>query len=76
MLEGLKPPTRTHGTCKVGVIANTLEAKDRVILLAAVDNAKEWPVKTLSKALNERGLQISDSPLYNHRAKTCACFRS
>jgi hypothetical protein len=76
MLEGLKPPTRTNGTCKVGVIANTLEAKDRVILLAAVDNAKEWPVKTLSKALNERGLQISDSPLYNHRAKTCACFRS
>jgi hypothetical protein len=76
MLEGLKPPRRTHGTCKVGVIANTLEAKDRVILLAAVDNAKEWPVKTLSKALNERGLQISDSPLYNHRAKTCACFRS
>jgi hypothetical protein len=76
MLEGLKPPRKTHGTCKVGVIANTLEAKDRVILLAAVDNAKEWPVKTLSKALNERGIQISDSPLYNHRAKTCACFRS
>jgi hypothetical protein len=76
MLEGLKPPRKTHGTCKVGIIANTLEAKDRVILLSAVDNAKEWPVKTLSKALNERGLQISDSPLYNHRAKTCACFRS
>jgi hypothetical protein len=54
----------------------TLEPKDRDILLAAVDNVKDWPVKTLSKALNERGLQISDSPLYNHRAKTCACFRS
>jgi hypothetical protein len=76
MLEGMKPPTKTHGTCKVGLVAMTLEPKDRDILLAAVDNAKEWPVKTLSKALNERGLQISDSPLYNHRAKTCACFRS
>jgi hypothetical protein len=76
MLEGMKPPTKTHGTCKVGLVAMTLEPKDRDILLGAVENAKEWPVKTLSKALNERGLQISDSPLYNHRAKTCACFRS
>jgi hypothetical protein len=76
MLEGMTPPTKTHGTCKVGLIANTLEPKDSEILLAAVANAKDWPVKTLSKALSERGLQISDSPLYNHRAKACACFRS
>jgi predicted HTH domain antitoxin len=76
MLEGLKPPTRTHGSCKVGIIANTLEAKDKEILLSAVANLADWPIKTLAKALADRGIQISDSPLYNHRAKTCACFRS
>ena len=76
MLEGMNPPTKTHGTCKVGTIGNTLEPKDKEILFAAVANEKDWPVKTLSKALAERGLQISDSPLYNHRAKACACFRS
>lgn len=66
---------RTHGSCKVGDIAKTLEEKDKKILLAAVANSQEWPIKTLAKALAERGIQISDSPLYNHRAKTCACYR-
>ena len=76
MLEGMRPPTKTHGSCKVGTIAQTLEAKDRDILLDAVANVNDWPIKTLAKALSNRGLRISDSPLYSHRAKTCACFRS
>jgi hypothetical protein len=75
MLEGLKPPTKTHGTCKVGIIADSLEPEDRKTLLDAVANVQDWPIKTLAKALGERGLQISDSPLYNHRGKTCACYR-
>lgn len=75
MLEGLTPPSRTRGTCKVGIVGSTLDAKDRQILFEAVANGKDWPVKTLANALAERGIQISDSPLYNHRAKTCACFR-
>jgi hypothetical protein len=75
MLEGLKPPTKTHGTCKVGIIADSLESEDRKTLLDAVANVQDWPIKTLAKALGERGLQISDSPLYNHRGKTCACYR-
>ena len=76
MLEGLKPPTKIHGSCKVGVVAKTLDEKDKDILFTAVANQKDWPVKALVKALSERGIQISDSPIYNHRAKTCACFRS
>jgi hypothetical protein len=76
MLEGLKPPTKTHGSCKVGLIAASLEPKDKDILLSAVANVNDWPIKTLAKALGDRGIQISDSPLYSHRAKTCACFRS
>lgn len=75
MLEDLKPPSRLHGTCKVGIIADRLEEKDRKILLDAVLDKENWPVKTLAKALSDRGVQISDSPIYNHRAKTCVCFR-
>lgn len=75
MLEGLTPPSKFIGTCKVGSIAADLDEKDKQILLDAVADIVNWPVKSLSKALSERGIQISDSPIYNHRAKTCACYR-
>lgn len=76
MLEGMTPPPRTGTTCKVETISRTLEDKDKKILIEAVNDQARWSVKNLIKALNERGLQISDTPIYNHRAKTCACFRS
>lgn len=76
MLEGLTPPPPNARTCKVGSVAATLSDTDKDILLKAVMDADNWPVKTLSRALSERGLQISDSPIYNHRSKACACFRN
>lgn len=76
MLEGLTPPPRASGTCKVETVSRNLDDKDKKILLDAVADQARWPVKKLIQALNERGLQISDTPIYNHRAKTCACFRS
>jgi hypothetical protein len=75
MLEGLTPPVRNAGTCKVATVSATLSDDDRKIFLAAVSDKSNWPIKTLAKALNERGLLISDSPLTNHRAQTCVCFR-
>lgn len=75
MLEGLKPPNKISGTCKVSTLAATLNEADKKILLEAIANKEEWPIKTLSKALSERGLQISDTPLTSHRAKACVCFR-
>jgi hypothetical protein len=74
MLEGLTPP-KSRGTCKVNTVAVTLNDKDRDIFLVAVMDSENWPVKSLCKALSDRGIQISDSPIYNHRGKTCACFR-
>ena len=73
MLEDLKPPTAKR-SCKVGVIAATLTDKDKEILFSAIADAENWPIKALSRALGERGLIISDSPLNNHRAKACVCF--
>lgn len=75
MLENMKPPAKNRGSCKVGAIAERLDPANRQILFDAIANSDEWPVKSLAKALTDRGLQISDTPLYAHRAKSCACFR-
>lgn len=75
MLEDLKPPTPFKGSCKVGQIMLTLNEVDQEILSAAIFDSANWPVKTLSRALTEKGLQISDTPITSHRFKNCACFR-
>lgn len=73
MLEGLTPPAAKR-SCKVATVAATLSDKDKEILLKAIADTDSWPIKSLSRALNERGIQLSDSPLTNHRAKACVCF--
>jgi hypothetical protein len=75
MLEDLRPPTSFRGSCKVGVIMETLSTTDQEILTAAIFDTANWPVKTLSRALAEKGIQISDTPITSHRFKNCACFR-
>jgi len=76
MLEDLKPPTDPRGSCKVATVLESLSKADQDILTAAIFDANNWPIKTLSKALSNRGLQISDTPLTSHRSKNCACFRN
>ena len=75
MLEGLTPPPKFNGNCKVATIAKELEEKDKEIFMTAVQDSQAWGVKTLVRALADRGISISDSPIYNHRGKTCACYR-
>jgi hypothetical protein len=74
MLEGLKPPQLNKRSCKVGTILERLVESDKKILTEAIEDTVNWPIKSLSKALKELGVAVSDSPLYNHRAKNCACF--
>jgi hypothetical protein len=73
MLEGLTPPGQLR-SCKVGQIASTLDDSDRKILLDAVASS-DWPIKSLSRALQQRGIVISDTPLTNHRKQSCVCFQ-
>jgi hypothetical protein len=75
MLEDLTPPGALRGSCKVETIMQTLSESDRKILNAAIFDINQWPVKTLSRALGDKGIQISDTPLTSHRLKNCACFR-
>ena len=72
MLEGLKPPTRQL-PCRVATILEQLSKEDQVILQSAIADAFNWPTKTLAKELKKRGLDISDTPIYKHRAKGCSC---
>jgi hypothetical protein len=73
MLEDLTPPVRSYA-CKVKTIAETLDPKDRTILLSAIDNP-DWAYKTLSNELAKRGVQLIDTTISRHRNKRCACFR-
>ena len=73
MLEDLTPPI-TGRSCKVATVIETLDAKDREILLKAIEDRDTWPIKTLSRELRKRGIELSESPLGNHRSKNCVCF--
>lgn len=75
MLEDLTPPSKHKGTCRVAAVVETLSDKDSEILFAAIADKENWPIKTLSKALQAKGLRISDTPLTSHRAQTCVCYR-
>jgi hypothetical protein len=75
MLEDLRPPSKNSGSCKVAAVIETLSDADAKILLGAIADRENWPIKTLSKALQAKGLRISDTPLTSHRAQTCICYR-
>lgn len=71
MLEDMKPESARR-TCKVGQVLEELSPTDKAILVKAIFSP-EWTVKGLSRALIARGIQLSESPLTNHRNKSCAC---
>lgn len=75
MLENLRPPEKFKGSCKVATEAQKLSESDQKILFDAVADRESWPVKTLARELSNLGIQISDSPITSHRAKSCACYR-
>ena len=72
MLENLTPPQPKLSPCKVREVLDSLEKKDRDILVAALADPN-WGHKPLARALSERGIRISDSPIRNHRSKGCSC---
>ena len=66
MLEGLKPPVKHHKTM-IEVIAEQLEEKDKKIFYDAL-NDPEWSGAALSKALKDRGIQLSPSAIHRYRS--------
>jgi hypothetical protein len=74
MLENLQPPVKKT-PCKVRDLLETLEPADAEILEAAVLDSARWKIKTLADELNNRGVEISETPLAKHRARNCSCWK-
>lgn len=72
MLEDLAPAAREL-SCAVRKVQNRLDDADKTILDRALGDEDAWPAKTLSKALADKGLLISDGPIRKHRAGRCSC---
>lgn len=74
MLEDLKI-TRIRRTCKVGKFYESLNESDKLIFDSAIVGAGIG-MRALAAELSARGFQVSETPLYAHRNKSCGCFRA
>jgi hypothetical protein len=72
MLEDLTPPVKEL-PCAVRKILDRLDESDQKILINALSDEDTWPAKTLSRALNDKGLTVSDGPIRKHRSNRCSC---
>lgn len=72
MLEDLTVPKRLR-SCKAREVKDSLDAGDSEIL----DNliaSHDWPIKTLEKALAEKGIMLGEGVIRKHRHKLCGCY--
>lgn len=72
MLEGLTPPVRVL-PCAVRSLREAFSESDLAIFDKALADPSAWPNRTLARALNERGVVITDGPIGRHRSGTCSC---
>jgi hypothetical protein len=54
-------------------VLETLDAKDKKIFEVAIQSFDLWPARTLSNALKQRGLVLSDGAIAQHRKGSCSC---
>lgn len=73
MLEGMEPQVKKQ-SCKVRTVLDSLEAKDREILIQALTD-NQWSAGALSRELTKRGIPISEKPIMAHKRKGCSCAR-
>lgn len=72
LLDGLEPHKKARN-CRVRSWLGELEQKDADILASALKSPDLWPAKTLSNALKQRGVLLSDSAITHHRSQACSC---
>ena len=73
MLEGMKPQVKKQ-SCKIRTVLDSLEAKDREILIQALADT-QWTASALARELTNRGISISEKPVMAHKRKGCSCAR-
>lgn len=72
LLDGLEPHKKAR-PCRVRTVLAELDKKDLAILETALLSVDLWPARTLSVALKQRGVLLSDSAITHHRTKACSC---
>jgi hypothetical protein len=72
VLEDLTLPTLVR-PCKVRNVKTGLDDAD-VKRLDNLIESPDWPIKTLERALAEKGILLSESVIRKHRMKSCGCF--
>ncbi len=75
MLENLQPPTRSY-SCRVRSVIDSLEGKDREILIDALADTETWGALPLATALQNRGVDLKQEVIRRHRMNVCSCSRT
>ena len=76
MLEHLQQTKRGNygpGNCKVQFILESLDDKDRDILLTVLDDVNNYSTHGIFAGLRSAGLMIGYGTLDRHRKNLCAC---
>jgi hypothetical protein len=69
----MEPQTKKQ-PCKVRTVLESLEAKDKEILIKALADT-QWTATALARELTSRGIAISEKPIMAHKRKGCSCAR-
>jgi hypothetical protein len=72
LLDNLEPHKKNR-PCRVRTVLAELDKDDANTLTSCLLSPDLWPAKTLSVALRQRGLLLSDSAITHHRSKACSC---
>ena len=72
MLEDLTFPKKER-PCKIRDIKADLDDKD-VIILDNLLASKDWPHKTLERALSDKGIMVGEGVIRKHRQMACGCY--
>lgn len=73
MLENLKPVTRLY-PCRVRILMQEFDSKDKVIFQNALDDSNLWPARSLANQLKRvADIIISDTAITKHRKRLCSC---
>lgn len=72
LLDGISPHQKSR-PCRVRTVMNELDKDDANTLTNCLLSPDLWPARTLSVALKQRGLLLSDNAIGNHRKGACSC---
>lgn len=71
VLEDLKPKAQVF-PCKFRELLHELSDSDRQILKDAIDSP-DWTTNALTRALKDRGIDISYTSVRRHEVRHCSC---